>query len=244
MIPKIIHQIWFSWKTNEIPAKHLEYQKKLIDLHPDWEYKLWRDEENYEFVKQNYPDFYPTFMALPKNIMRADIIRYLIMAKVGGLYLDLDYEMLKPFDLLDYELDLPYNRQVRFGDRADAFGNCIFASRPGHPFWTYVIKDLVNMKDYEEVYKSLVNEPYFSKEVTLEEAVSGPVLLTKVFFSVKDKLNNYYLPDREQFHPPVNRNNSARPFANTYGIHHCSGTWRDKSIVKKIKSRVQEFLGK
>lgn len=244
MIPKIIHQIWFSWKSNEIPAIHLEYQKKLIDLHPEWQYKLWKDEENYEFVKQHYPDFYETFMALPKNIMRADVIRYLIMYKLGGLYLDLDYEMIKPFDLLEPDLVLPYNRQIRFGDAYDGFGNCIFASRPGHSFWKYVLDDLRTNTNYEETFSALSSKPYFTRRTTLEEAITGPVLLTKTFFSVQHKLNNSVFPNREEFHPPVNRSNSAKVFENTYGIHHCSGSWRDKSIIKKIRFRLNEFLGK
>ena len=74
--------------------------------------------------------------------MRADVTRYLIMYKIGGLHLDLDYEFLKPFDLLNYELVLTYSRQISFGDDFDGFGNCIFASVPGHEFWKFVINEL------------------------------------------------------------------------------------------------------
>ena len=42
--------------------------------------------------------------------MRADVIRYLIMYKIGGVYLDLDYEVLKPFEFGDHKLILPLNR--------------------------------------------------------------------------------------------------------------------------------------
>jgi mannosyltransferase OCH1-like enzyme len=237
MIPKIIHQ---TWKTTEVPAKYVDYQKKLIALHPDWEYRLWTDDDNTAFVKQHFPDFYSTYIGLPKNIMRADVIRYLIMYKIGGLYLDLDYEMVKPFDIFNYDLVLPYNRQIRCGDSYDAFGNCIFASCPGHPFWQYVIDDLKNMSDYEATYRSLFGKPYMTSRTTLEEAITGPVLLTKVFYATKDKLTNYTLPVREEFHPEKSKDISGK----TYGIHHCSGTWRDKSVFKKIKLRVSELLGK
>ena len=59
--------------------------------------------DNLAFVKSEYPDFVDVFVGLPKNIMRADVIRYLLMDKLGGLYLDTDYEMLKPFDLIDHD---------------------------------------------------------------------------------------------------------------------------------------------
>jgi mannosyltransferase OCH1-like enzyme len=50
-IPKIIHQ---TWKTENVPWKWKLYQKKVKQLHPDWEYKLWTDKNNMEFVKLKY----------------------------------------------------------------------------------------------------------------------------------------------------------------------------------------------
>jgi len=240
MIPKIIHQ---TWKNTTIPEEFAGYQKKLIELHPDWEYRLWTDEQNLEFVKQNFADFYEVFIRLPKNIMRADVIRYLIMYKIGGLYLDLDYEMIKPFDLLNFDLVLPYNRQIKYGDRYDGIGNCIFASAPGHKFWEYIIDDLKNTKDYEAKFKSLSGKPYVPKNTTLEEAITGPAFVTKIFYSVKDELQNYTLPDREAFHPPYNTNyNTILTSKASYGIHHCHGTWRSKSYIKKMGKLIKSIL--
>ena len=87
MIPHIIHQ---TWKTRELPEKWKPLQEKLLDMHPGWEYRLWTDEEIDEFVRKEFPDFYSIYQSYPKHIMRVDVIRYLIMLRVGGLYLDLD----------------------------------------------------------------------------------------------------------------------------------------------------------
>ncbi len=103
MIPKLIHQ---TAKTRDLPADCLEYVEQLKRLHPDWTYKLWTDEDNLEFVTREFPEFLETYQAFPRNIMRADVIRYLIMYRLGGFYLDTDYEMLKPFDLCDREIVL------------------------------------------------------------------------------------------------------------------------------------------
>jgi len=46
--------------------------------------------------------------------MRADVIRYLITYRIGGLYLDLDYEMLQPFRHTDKELMLPGKQEYLF----------------------------------------------------------------------------------------------------------------------------------
>lgn len=69
-------------------------------------------------MQSEFPEFYSVYNGLPKSICRADVIRYLIMFKIGGLYLDLDYEMLKPFDLLDHAVVLPFSRQKDAGTNA------------------------------------------------------------------------------------------------------------------------------
>src|SRR5690554_3050667 len=139
MVPKIIHQ---TWKDDHIPDKWVDFQQKVITLNPDWEYRLWTDADNEDFVRTEYPEFYDIYMGFSRNIMRADVIRYLIMYRVGGVYLDLDYEMLVPFDFGEHQLILPKNRSKSYGDPEDELGNCIFASVPGHPFWRDVIDDL------------------------------------------------------------------------------------------------------
>ena len=56
------------------------------------------------------------------------------MDKIGGLYLDLDYEMIKTFDFKNASIVLPLNRSKKFGDNENSLGNCIFASVANHPF--------------------------------------------------------------------------------------------------------------
>lgn len=241
MIPKIIHQ---TWKNRDVPKEYIKFQKKVTELHPDWEYRLWTDEDNLAFVEKHFPDFYGIFTKFPKNIMRADTIRYLIMFHFGGVYLDLDYEMLKPFDLLNHGLVLPYSRNKTAGDDFDAFGNCIFGSTPGHPFWKYVIDDLKEERDYEEFSGSLhATKPYITESTSLVEAVTGPGLITRIFYACHDKLQDYVLPGRELFHPvsPRTDDEYARMVAKgvSYGIHHCSGSWRDKSFLRRIRLRVE-----
>lgn len=213
-IPKIIHQ---TWKTDDVPKKWLSYQKIVQNLHPDWEYKLWTDKDNDEFVRKEFPELYDIYNGFSKNIMRADVIRYLIMDKIGGLYLDLDYEMLKPFNFKDSQLILPKNRSLNFGDSADEIGNCVFASVPNHQFWKDVINDIKNnppqINDYTEVIDA-----------------TGPGLLTRIYHS-KDYID-IDTPDRIIFHPPSPTNNKEykkiSDYNLSYGIHHCSGSWIER----------------
>lgn len=230
MIPKIIHQ---TWKTNEVPGKWRHFVDKVKRLNPGWDYKLWSDNDNDVFVKKEFPEFYETFIGFPKPIMRADVIRYLIMYKIGGAYLDLDYEMLKPFDFADHKVVLPKNRSVLFGDKKDAIGNCIFASEPGHQFWKDVIDDLQNnppgIKDYGEVIDA-----------------TGPGLLTRIYYS--HSYDDVHTPERILYHPPTPSGPKAaqkiRDNGESLGIHHPWGSWRERWTASYIKKKVRKNLRK
>lgn len=52
--------------------------------------QLWTDEKSREFIATEYPWFLETFDSYPYPIMRADSIRYFVLAHFGGIYVDMD----------------------------------------------------------------------------------------------------------------------------------------------------------
>jgi len=227
MIPKIIHQ---TWKTEDIPKKWQVFADKVKALNPDWEYTLWTDQRNDEFVKSEYPDFYNIFTGFSRGVMRADVIRYLIMYKIGGVYLDLDYEMLKPFDFGSEKIILPRNRSINFGDKQDELGNCIFASQPGHLFWLDVINDLKNNPPNVTDYSQIVG-------------ATGPGLLTRIFR--ENKYNDITTPDRILYHPPSPRSNKdinkIKNNGISLGIHHSWGSWQERWSKAYLKYKINKI---
>ena len=231
MIPKLIHQ---TWKTNEIPPKWQPFVDTVKALNPGWTYKLWTDRENDEFVKNEFPDFYEVFSGFSRNIMRADVIRYLIMIKLGGVYLDLDYEVLKPFNFEDKKVILPLNRSIKYGDSKDELGNCFFASIAGHKFWRDVIDDLKNNPPSVTDYSQVVG-------------ATGPKLLTKIYQS--KKYSDIITPERLVYHPPTpTKKKEIERIKNngvSLGIHHPWGSWKERwSLIyfkKKIKKNFIKF---
>ena len=228
MIPKIIHQ---TWKSKEVPAKWQAYVDKVQQLNPEWEYRLWTDDEIDVFVKEEFPDFYETFVNFSRVIMRADVIRYLIMYKIGGVYLDLDYEMLQPFNFGAETLVLPLNRSVSYGDEKDTLGNCIFASVPNHKFWEDAISDLKQ------------NPPYVTDYSQIVEA-TGPEFLTRIFY--KNTYENVSLPDRLVYHPPST--NTPRKIEKiksngvSLGIHHHWGSWKERWTFTYLKAKFNKIF--
>lgn len=92
--PKIIFQ---TWKTHSLP-KQFAYWSETWKKYNPYNYVLWDDKENREFVATNFNWFLPTYDGYDAGIKRADAIRYMFLYKYGGIYADLDFECLKPFD--------------------------------------------------------------------------------------------------------------------------------------------------
>lgn len=137
LIPKIIHQ---TYKTEDIPEQWIESQKKCIDLHPDYKYILWTDKMAHDFMEKEYPWFLPTFDGYEYPIERADAIRYFILYKYGGVYIDLD-------DGCERRLD-PLLKFPAFVRKTSPTGisNDVMGSVPGHPFFLKLMKSLRHYK--------------------------------------------------------------------------------------------------
>ncbi len=223
MIPRLLHQ---TAKTSVLPADCLEYVDTLKTLHPNWGYKLWTDADNVAFVREAFPNFYEIFVKLPKGIMRADVIRYLLMYRVGGLYLDTDYEMLKPFDLVDHEIVLCWEPDPLKPGSNGKMANAIFASSPGHPFFGMIIEELTN-------------NPPFSSDADVE-ATTGPGLVTRVYDQAIQRGMSLFAAPPEFFSPLTPRNEKEyRAIVEAgvaYGIHHCHGSWRNFTLYQRLSN--------
>ncbi len=145
MIPKIIHQ---TWRDHNLPVSDAlpESWKKQ---NPDWEYRFWTDAALADIVEQDYPDIWPIFQATTNPVQKADIARYLILHRDGGIYADIDTECVGPLDILVDESRVIFSQEptehwghaeVRNMDMV--VFNGVMASPAGHPFWLDVMQML------------------------------------------------------------------------------------------------------
>jgi mannosyltransferase OCH1-like enzyme len=104
MIPKIIHQIWVG--DSEIPKFCLDYSKELQEMYPDYEFKIWRDEDLKEFPSCKFLEVCNENKYWGYSV---DWYRALILNKYGGLYLDFDVKYISriPDSLLEAKYILP-----------------------------------------------------------------------------------------------------------------------------------------
>ena len=230
MIPKLLHH---TAKTRAVDPAWEPYRRALLTLHPDWTYKLWTDDDNIALLKERRPELESVYHAMVHPAMRADLMRYIYMEQFGGLYLDLDYQFLKPFDLNEKSVVLP---RLSDPDQPISLGNCVFASVPGHQFW----KSLLNAIQKNPPTKRTV----LSESDTI--AQSGPGKVTEVWREQFQQDDTIFVPPRSWFHParPESDEDLARIMAQseTYGIHWCFGSWRDTTFRARLKSAVRRRL--
>ena len=152
MIPKIIHQ---TWKNKNIPYN--TFKKEWIDswtqLNPNWEYKMWTDEDIRNLIESKFPWFLKRFDEYPKNIQRADAFRYFALYEHGGLYADMDFECFKNIDKLaeqNYNLMLSREHDHLKNSKSITWrciANSLMMSNKKHKFWEHVFEVMLSKKE-------------------------------------------------------------------------------------------------
>lgn len=214
MIPKKIHYIWFGDK----PFPPLE--RKCIDswrrVLPEYEIICW-DENNYD----NESPVFKKSLKNKKWAFCADIARLDILNKHGGLYLDTDVEVIKPFDNF-------LNNSLFIGKESEKYLGCaVIGSEKEHPF----IKNCLDA----------------SIESMKKDFIPLPKIMTYVYDKMLSEDNAINVYDVEYFYPynPYAKDIKLLLFEdvtlNTHAIHHWNYSWRP-SISDRVKSKLKKIL--
>lgn len=226
MIPKIIHQIWVG---GPLPDKYEKFISTWKEKHPNWQYKLWLDKDIDELrlINRKIYDESTNFA------QKADIARYEILYRFGGIYVDLDFECLKPFDLLNNILD--FYAGIEFCHKL-RINNAIIAAAKKHP----IILDCIKCLE-ENFYSVKVNNDLSPKNAYIEHIVeqTGPAYLTKIVkkhwgdpaYKIVIFPNTFFFPfnSREQ----KNSDTSKYIMPETFAVHHWFMSWVPGHLLDK-----------
>lgn len=120
MIPKKIHYCWFG--KNKLPDKAIKCINSWKKYCPDYEIIEW-NEDNFDVRQNGYTEF--TYDNR-KFAFLSDYARLQIVLKEGGLYFDVDVEIIRPLDELlvhkaffGFETEEYVNTGVGFGAEAN-----------------------------------------------------------------------------------------------------------------------------
>lgn len=229
-IPRLIHQ---TWRSHEIPEKWRAWSESWLRLNPEWEHRLWTDDDNRALVAEHYRWFLPIYDGYLNKISRVDAARYFILDRHGGVYADMDFECLRPLDdlLEGHELVLGCEPHAhielalaRQRGLERIVGNAFMASRPGHPFWAHVHHELVGAHRHAGPLDA-----------------TGPFFLTRAVDRAPDGVT---VVAPEVLYPDVSpaaaehlgARNGDR--ADAYAVHHWTGSW-----INETPSRPSERTG-
>ena len=92
-IPKII---WQTMRTNKVPFFMKKYADSWIELNPEYEYRFHDDDDIIKFLETEFPQYIDGYNNLKYGASKADLWRYLIIYKFGGIYADIDCKCNNP----------------------------------------------------------------------------------------------------------------------------------------------------
>ena len=222
-IPKIIHYCWFGNKPMPSSVdKYIESWKKYL---PDFKIMCW-NEENFDVASSPYVK---SAYEAGKYAFVSDYARLYALKMYGGVYLDIDVQVMKNFDkLLEYEGIY-----------------CFESSEKVMTAFMAASKD-----------NSLINqflEYYAERKFDLDKLEPNTVPLTSLLVErglvLNDKnqvLNsNICVFSNEYFNAYDFTKAAFRITENTYTVHHCLGSWcspKDR-LLFKLKHILSHILG-
>ncbi len=209
MIPRVFHRVWLG--GNPLPDEFVEFGETWERHHPEWEMKLWTDDKVAEL------DMPEVFSRARNTSEGSDILRYELMRRFGGVYMDTDFECRRPIDGLIEGLDAFAGYQ-----KPGSVCTALIGSVPNHPAFEAAIERAPARVDTESYPDS-----------------TGPTFLTELLPEFPD----VKVFDPPYFYPYLwtEMHRRDEDFPEAYAVHHWSESWRSR---EKLQSRIQRLHGR
>lgn len=246
-IPALIHIMWLGGK---LPREYEKYVASWRHYHPDWQIIFWTDNEsNFDqgmVTVESFDKLIPLLTNnLYKNIVvdvrnlhfdnrifydraenygeKSDILKWEIVYRLGGLYVDTDFECLKPFDLFHSLYDF-YTGIQPLDTNLTQLGAALFAATPRHPILAACVEGIKNNQHLVQIVVK-----------------TGPIHFTKVFLAKADQHNdliNVALPASYFYPCGYEQKGSAKEIwckPESYAVHHWAGSWLKPEAFTRSK---------
>ena len=166
-VPRLIHQVF---PHSDLPPKLTENVRKLRDLNPDWEYRFYNDRDIEDYLGKYFPEFLKSYLAIDPHygVVRADLFRYLLMYREGGVYLDIKSFFSRPLSestgpadcyILSHWPNQPGQDHESWGKHSEIsnphgeFQQCFIIATKGHPFLKAVLEAVLKNIDHYNPFR-------------------------------------------------------------------------------------------
>jgi len=179
-------------------------------LHPDWDYRLWGDGDLPPLRNQDLYNRAHELAPGHEGQLRSDIVRYELLYQFGGVWVDTDFECLKPIDDLLGGVDC-FAAWVT----PAWLNNAIMGADPGHPFIGRLIDGLP--------------ASIAAQRGRAPRVVSGPQYLTKKWREDGDGVTVFA---KELFYPYLwsELRRGKERFPGARAVHHWANRRRERGM--------------
>ena len=172
-IPLVIYQ---TWMTKSLPDKMMKTVDKMKKNNPEFEYKLFDDDDCRKFIIEHFNNnVLYAYDNLVPGAFKADLWRYCVLYINGGIYIDIKYEPVNNFKLIDI-VDKDYfvlDRPTFFGGHVGIY-NGFITSQPNNVIFLKLINAIVD---------NVKNKYYGTNPLS----VTGPSLVGKMLYPNNEK---------------------------------------------------------
>jgi len=161
IIPPLIHFIWLG---SSLPIRSQVMIETWKRFHTDWIIKIWTEADLKWFPMKNREIFDHA-----KNFgEKADIWRYEILLRYGGLYVDCDFECLKSFNHMHKSCEFYAGL---YHGRDPELANGLIGCIPGHPILKLCVDSLKMSSSTDDVSGRIISQ-------------TGPAHFTRCFWTI------------------------------------------------------------
>ena len=234
-VPKVLHCIWLGPKS--FPSNSVKIMETWVKYHPDWKFKFWTDRKRPPPCKQfevclltgNEMPLLHKFYDRAENWgEKSDYLRYEILYREGGVYVDHDAEALRSFDNLNHAYDFYSATEaphVPVDDRAITVSIGLLGVRPHHPILKGCIEAVsgnwARSDDNLDAWSTVTRRSYIAMTQSCLKYLAKDGNQDIVFPA------SYFFPSK--YLPAF------------YSRHHYATAWLKKDPVKLLKRQVHQL---
>lgn len=218
-VPKVFHFVWLSvnWDDPqpEIPYNILNIIQNWKQLYPNWYIVIWTN----SMVRQHFSNIVPVLRRIKIASWASDILRYHVIAKYGGVYLDTDIVPLRVLPETLLYTAFTVCERPRDGKTCKIACNAVIASRPENPAIMQAASEALR-RSQARIHKK-TNAPY-------DVYLTGPVFWSEMVS--KSEFSIMILPPRTFFPCDYSEKNKCKKNLyehdeNVYAMHTWDKSW-------------------
>jgi mannosyltransferase OCH1-like enzyme len=216
LIPRLFHRVWLG---GVMPAEFVRFGETWLEHNPGWEMRVWTEDDLPPLRNRDLYD------SVESYAQKSDVIRFELLWRYGGVYVDCDFECRRSIEQLLYGLDA----FAAFEDDAQV-SNAIIGAVAGHRFIDYLVRSLpASVKEHGAADPVVSTGPGYLTRCLAEFDPGGTAPITLF------PASHFYPYSWTQMYRRYER------FDQAYAVHHWAGSW-GKASEPRLKALVRSVL--